>query len=431
MTESAFARRTLIKASVAMGGAALLAACTSKSPEADPTGPATLSFNSNHSTTEEALFRTAVDKYVASNPNVKIQYLNIADLASYQTKMKTLAAANNLPDVFYTRTAEVPSQGKQDWNLDLTTYAGKHADVKDLWAAQVKQMTYEGKLLGLPYDFSNQGIYYNKTMFKAEGISLSTSDDLTWKELFDVAAAFKKVEGGKQTRWGISNRFDEWLWVGIFDAFGGGMLDADGTKCTAARPENVEALQSFLNLYDTGVAPITASLPTGVDPFAAGLVAMQMNGSWSGQSRRDSIGKSFEWDVIKLPKGPTGKRSISANGGSWGVSASTKYPDAAQAFCTFMAAPEQQMTFIAKPMRGIPGRPSIAEEWKKIVADSGLPPANNAIFPAEMNEALDFAYPSYWQQVVTSWTNRVKSLTKPADVAAALKGVEDDVNRAI
>lgn len=430
MTGSAFSRRKLLKAGVAMGSVAFLAACTPAGKGATSGGAASLRFMTNHSTTEEAVFKAAVDTFKASNPKIAVEYLNIADLASYQTKIKTLAIADQLPDVFYTRTAEVPSQGKLEWNLDLTEYAKKNADVDDLWPAQVKQMTYKKQLLGLPYDFSNQAIYVNKTMFESEGIPFPEGDDVTWEELFDVAAAFKKMEGSQQVRWGISNRFDEWLWLGIFDSFGGGLLNKDQTKCTAALPENVDALRLFLNLYKSGTSPITAALPTGVDPFAAGLVAMQMNGSWAGQSRRDTIGDAFEWDVIKLPKGPSGKRSITANGGSWGVSSTTEFPDAAQQFCTFLAAPAQQSTFIAKPMRGIPGRPSVAAEWEKIVASANVPPASNKIFAEQMEEALDITYPVFWQEVVTSWTNRARSLTNPDDVKAALQGVQDDVNRA-
>ncbi|MGC4153010.1 MAG: sugar ABC transporter substrate-binding protein [Propionicimonas sp.] len=433
-------RRSLIKASVAIGGAAALAACTNTGTA--PTGgtggggPARLRFMTNHSTAEEALFRQAIEGFKSVSPDVTIDYLNIGDLASYQTKMKTLAAANDLPDVFYTRTAEVPSQAKLGWNLDLTEYANANADVNDIWPAQVGQMSYEGKLYGLPYDFSNQGIYYNKTMFEAEGIPLPT-DELTWEELFAIAAAFKKLEGGSQTRWGIALRWDDWLWRGIFKAFGGGLLTEDQTASTANSAENIEAMRLFMKQIDDGVAPLLSALPTGVDPFAAGLVALQVNGSWATQSRRDNIGDAFEWDVVKLPKGPAGTRSISPNGGSWGVAAATAAPDAAQAFCAYLAAPEQQMMFIAEPMRGLPGRPSVAAKWEEIVKSAKVPPANIGVFPAQMqDDAIADTYPTFWQDVIASWTSRVGSstgtvLTGSADVEAALQGLHDDIARAI
>lgn len=434
-------RRSLIKASAAVGGAALLAACTNTGVDPSPGstaggGAARLRFMTNHSTAEEALFRKAIDSYKAVAPDVTIDYLNIGDLASYQTKMKTLAAANDLPDVFYTRTAEVPSQAKLGWNLDLTSYANTNADVSDIWPAQVAQMTYDGKLYGLPYDFSNQGIFYNKTMFEAEGVALPT-DELTWEQLFEIAAAFKKTEGGSQSRWGIALRWDDWLWRGIFKAFGGGLLNDDQTASTANRTENIDAMRLFMKQIDDGVAPLLSALPTGVDPFAAGLVALQVNGSWSTQSRRDNIGDAFEWDVVKLPKGSAGIRAISPNGGSWGVSAGTSSPDAAQAFCTYLAAPDQQLLFIAEPMRGIPGRPSVAAKWEEIIKNANVPPSNIGIFPAQMqDDAIPDIYPTFWQDVIASWTTRVGSstgtvLTGSADVEAALQGLHDDIARAI
>jgi multiple sugar transport system substrate-binding protein len=434
MSQEAFSRRTLIAGGMAVGVGALLAACTPQSTAGGGGGGTAktgrIRFMSNHSAQEAALFQKAADDYMAAHPKVTIDYLNIADLTSYQTKMKTLATTDQLPDVFYTRTAEIASQGKEEWNLDLTKYAKAHADVEDLWKAQRVQMTYKGKLLGLPYDFSDWGIYYNKTMFQQAGVPLPTSDDLTWSDLFEIARKFRRGSGSQQTQWGLALRFDEWLWWGILDAFGGALLSKDQKRCTASKPANVKALQAFLELYADGTAPLTSATTTSVDPFVAGKCAMQIYGSWAGQSRRDGIGTAFEWDVVKLPKGPAGRRSIVPNGGSWGVSAATKSPSLAQDFCTFLAAPAQQRSFIVEPLRGIAGRPSLIPEEQKLAAK--VAPANFSIFADELkDDALNVSYPDYWDSLIASWTTRVKTLTDPKDAEAALQGVENDVNQAI
>ncbi|HVX42261.1 MAG TPA: ABC transporter substrate-binding protein [Mycobacteriales bacterium] len=387
----------------------------------------------NHTADDEALFRAGIKRFQARHPGIRVELLNIANGTEYYTKLRTMSVANDLPDVWYVRTADIAFNVANKWQYPLDDYVRKHSaevDKADFWPAEVTQMTYQGKLYTLPYDFSNYGIYYNKTMFEKEGIPAPTGD-WTWKEFFELAGHFVQHKNGKATRWGVSVILSDWFHLGLVQAFGGRLLSEDLRTCTASLPENAEALGLFAEQFANGVAPAAGATPAGVDPFAAGLIAMDINGSWATQIRRLGIGDHFDWDVVELPKGPTGKRAVSTQGGAWGISNDAADKDEAWAFLEFLASEEQDNAFIAKPMRGIPGRQSSAKVFQQTVAASKQPPRNVDAFNRQMqHDTVDIVYPPYWAEFETIWNNRVQALTTGAKPKDVLRQLEDDVNAA-
>jgi ABC-type glycerol-3-phosphate transport system substrate-binding protein len=156
---------------------------------------------------------------------------------------------------------------------------------------------------------------------------------------------------------------------------------------------------------------------------------MKSEGSWATNSTRDAVGDRFKWDVVKIPKGSTGKRFITPAGGAWGIAATSKFPDQAWTFMKFLASTESINIMVAEPVRSVPGRQSSASAWEKAVASGGLPPQNAKIFPTMLQEdAISVSYPAFWKEFDQIWTQRAGGIFTGTPVEEALATMEAEVN---
>ena len=431
-------RRRFLAGTAGILAGSLVAACGSR-PGLAPTptgrarelGPATIRFVTNHTAEEAKDFQHVISEFNKRYPQIRVNYLNMAGGQEFYTAIKTQAVAHNLPDVWYTRTFDIPSNAAKGWQIPLDSYVQQDAaevNTNDFWPAEVAQMTYEGKLYALPYDFSNWAIYYNKTMFEQEGVKPPT-DEWTWQDLFAVAEHFVRRKGNRQERWGLNAGFWDWFFMGVLVANGGKVFSDDLRRCELNSEQNVETFRMFWRQMQKGVIPLPGATPQGVDPFAGGLVAMNVNGSWATQSTRDAVGDRFEWDVVKLPKGSTGKRGVSAAGGAWGIAENSKYKEQAWEFVKFLASKDSINYLISRITRSIPGRQSCAQEWERVVRSSHQPPAHIEVFVSQMKEdAINWTYPPYWAEFQTIWANRTQAITNGQDPAKVLPQLEAEVN---
>ena len=209
MKKTHLSRRDFLRGTAVAGASALFVACTpaatptEKAGETQPTPvppqanePVTLRFVTNHGEADMPLFTQVIDNFKAKEPNITIDHLDIADGNAFYDLINTQGASKQLPDVWYTRTFDVPVYASKGWTIGLSDYVDADAaevNVADFWPAEVDQMTFKGKLYALPYDFSNIGIYYNKDMFTAAGEAMPPSS-WKWDDLAALSTKFVKKD---------------------------------------------------------------------------------------------------------------------------------------------------------------------------------------------------------------------------------------------
>jgi multiple sugar transport system substrate-binding protein len=434
-------RRRFLQGSAAFLGAAALAACGAGEAPTLPTStpgrgsrkltPATLQFITNHSAAEVKDFQEVVRNFNKKYPDIKIKLQNIADTEQFYTKINTLGVGKNLPDAWYTRTFDVASNAVKGWQEPLGAYIDRDAEevnVDDIWPALVSQMTYQGELYALPYNISNFVVYYSKKIFEEEGIE-PPSPDWTWQQAAELASRFVVREGGRQKRWGINFVTYDWAMRGTLAANGGKVFSDDFRECVVNSPENVETFEFFYRLQQEGTAPKAGATPQGIDPFPAGLLAMDANGSWVVTGYRDAIGKRFDWDLVHLPKGTTGDRGISTAGGAWGISAYSRYKDQAWEFLKHLASEESINLMVSRRLLSIPGRKSCMDVYNETARSSELPPQSIEVIEEEMNNALESSYPPYQAEFGTIWSNHVQGIFAGQPVEQQLAKIESDTNK--
>jgi multiple sugar transport system substrate-binding protein len=446
MTESRLvSRRQFLRGAAMVSVGAALAACA---PAAGPAPAApgaadapsaaavNLRFITNHGEADQPLFKQVLENFAEREPGITIEHLDIAGQDFYNS-INTQGAGGQLPDVWYTRTFDVPVYASKNWTISLQPYVDRDADevdVDDFWPAEVAQMKWREELYALPYDFSNVGIYYNKDMFDAAGVAYPTDDNWTWDDLMQTARQFIEKDGDEFTAWGLNMYLWNWVFHGILFGWGGQIWSEDFKTFLADSPENRDCFEWFVAARQQGLYPEAGAAPQGVDPFAAGLVPMAFQGSWATVALRANIGDRFDFDCVAMPKSPSGEPCINAAGGAWGIAANSLNPEEAWTFTKYLTSTEGTNILISEPLRSIPGRKSSVPLWNETAAQGGLPPANVGVFAAQMEGAHGAPYPPYWQDYGQAWNNIVVPLLDGSvdeSVDEMLAAFGDEVERII
>ncbi|MDO7882702.1 ABC transporter substrate-binding protein [Salinibacterium soli] len=424
-------RRGFLAGGLAAAGMGLLAACT---PGGSQSKSTEIPVMMNYSAAFEKEFLRVTQGYERATGNT-VDLLNIAAADQYATKLKTLALAKQLPALYYVASFDLGTHIKNGWVQDLTPYIERNEDVvqsADFFPAVVSQTSRDGKMYGLSDGLSSYGMYVNKTMFDELGIPLPDDDNWTWDDYFDLTEAFKLTDGGRQTRWGGLANHGSWAFRGIFSANGGQVFSDDLSECIIANDENIATVEQLRAAAKRGSVPDPGGLPSGVDPFASGILAMVMDGSWYVQGARDSIGDKFEWDVLKLPKGSTGRRDVAVATGTYVMSRDTENTETAFDFLSYYTSATIQDSIPFLQLGTVQPRVQQEKDYQERSKLEDLPPANRLnVFPWQIqNDAGDLPYPDYWTAFETVWFNRLISLfTGPDSAKTVLEQIQEETNR--
>src|SRR5690348_12674454 len=202
---------------------------TAAAPE---TGSVTLTVSGWSSTpAEDALVQQNLKNFEAAHPNIHINWSPIP--GDYPTKMRANVASGTVPDVFYLQPAmssEYISSGKL---LNLSPYMARDGvKASDYYPALINPFTCtSGQVFGLPKDWNSLGVFYNKQMFQAAGLSAPTAS-WTWDDFKTDAQKLTKNPGSPNSVYGVVLSADASRWGAFLLANGGTVLNKDGTQAT-------------------------------------------------------------------------------------------------------------------------------------------------------------------------------------------------------
>jgi multiple sugar transport system substrate-binding protein len=121
------------------------------------------------------LQKAACQQYMDAHPDIVIDHQTVP-YDEYMTKLNTLVAAGQCPDIYY-----VSDMQAINWGIN-----GVAADLRPLYEAQGIKMedkfvpsalyASEGKVYGLAYGVVDMVMYYNKSLFDKVGIAYPSSD---------------------------------------------------------------------------------------------------------------------------------------------------------------------------------------------------------------------------------------------------------------
>ena len=247
------------------------------------------------------------------------------------TKVRNSARANDLPAL-----GRMPAIDPVwlDSTVDLKSIADAYGVNTDLSAVRD-----DGSVVSLPTDLTAVGLYINKTLFDAAGVSYpTTADDVwTWDE---YVAAVKDVQSKTAAQYGMVMDRSTHRLNAFFFEFGSEGFNPDADGQYTADENTKEALEYFKDLNDDTFMPRSVWL-SDADPnslFKSGAVVSYLSGSWQLADFEKNI-TAFDWESVRLPA----QEQRSSNFGSAAnmvVFDGTGQEEVAVAFLDWLYSPE-------------------------------------------------------------------------------------------
>ncbi len=294
--DNRFDRRTLGK--VAAGATALLGGVAAVGPVATAAAQddVTITFMHWGSQQEQEVIATFLAKFEEANPGIKVDQQHVVDEAdSYNTRLNTLVAAGQVPDVFYANESVAFALAEQGVILNMTPYADQFAD------RLPGSMYYfaPGQTFGGMSAVETTLIFANRELFEEAEVALppTTAETAwTWDQMVETAKLLTKDREGRNAtdpefdgenvqQYGV-NFAQGWIvWYALIRSAGGDFTDPTGMTYTLNSPEAADVFQKLQDLiYVHKVAPTPTAaegLPATAQQLQTRRVAMTLDGQWN------------------------------------------------------------------------------------------------------------------------------------------------------
>ncbi|HEY0827490.1 MAG TPA: sugar ABC transporter substrate-binding protein [Bacilli bacterium] len=286
-----------------------------------------LAFWDFHSDAELKFFEDLVKEYNATHENVEITISTSAQNDYTTTKLPTAFATGSGPDLFFISPGDFVKFAKSGTMLDLAPYF-EEGVIEDFLPAAIDAVTYEGKIMAMPFELEILGLYYNKEMLANANVEVPK----TWDEL---RAAAKKLTTDKVAGLVIppdKGPYFNFIWYPFLWQLGGSVLNEEGTKSTFNSPEAAQALEAWGAFFKDGSAPAKLQLgPWDIANLGNKTAAMQIIGTWAINTVESQFG-DVPIGLAPLPIPAGGKAATDAGGWKLAANAHGNHVDEAAKF---------------------------------------------------------------------------------------------------
>lgn len=287
-------------------------------------------------------------KFEAENPDTKIR-IEVTVSDGLQNRILVALQSGSPPELIDAQSGWNIPYANTGKLLALDEFVEKEGiDRDDFHPVALKTATSDGKLYGIPYRIESHALIYSKNAYREAGLDPEDPPE-TWPELIDYAKKLTRTTEAGQQQYGfaitgggeIGNtvfRSLPFLWMN-----GGGILSEDLSEVIVNRPESVEAVKFYTDMFtEHGVSPPSTLQNDGTANrrlFIAGAVAQYQSGQFDlGSIRQEN--PEIEVGVGPLPH-PEGKQTAALAGGwNWIVPAEAANTEGALEFVAFLSEPD-------------------------------------------------------------------------------------------
>lgn len=291
-----------------------------------------------------------VKQYTDTHKNVKI---NLQSYDSYSTLATNLAAAfraNKPPAIAQTDDSDATwYQGEGNLTSLKAYISGKNglsqSDLSDFYASLLKEGQINGEQYTLPFNKSDEVLYYNATLLKENNLQPPTT-------LTDLVADIKILTKADGSQWGLSLTPSVDEWATIFKDLGGKNFIAPGSQHVlfdqgSDAPYAQQALELFAPQVKTGAVHVTSGYNWQND-FTSQKAAFALGTSVSYPLLKAQGGSNFDFNDVAFPGGPAGQFTVLYGGSNLallsGVSSDTR--NAAWDFMKFLVSTTSNISFV-------------------------------------------------------------------------------------
>ncbi len=312
-------------AACAIGCAALaLTACSSSSsssssPSSTSSSSAaktvTLQFWSAYNTTDaeaSTMANVVIPQFERENPGIKVDSV-VYPYADLLQKFLAAAAAGDPPNIMRSDIIWVPQLASQGVLLPLGSLPWYSPIAASALPGPLSTTKWQGQAYALPLDTNTQALFWNKTDFKAAGLS---GPPTTLAQLYSDAAKLT-IKSKQQFGLGVDGT-DIWNVAPYIWSNGGGFTNASYTSATGVMSDSgtmaeVSTLDNLLKAGDIGSDFRGGSgAVSGETGFPKGEYAMYLDGPWAVPTYT-ALQPPPDYGIAPVPSGAAG--SISTVGG--------------------------------------------------------------------------------------------------------------------
>lgn len=302
------------------------------------------------SQTNHPLWQQIAENYNASHPGVTVT-VEFLENEAYKAKLPTLLQSEDKPDIIYSWGGGVMrAQDEAGYLMDLSDARAEFE--KNIFPAALDAYSIDGRLVGIPYDFSQVALFYNKALMEKAGVDPQSME--TWDGFL---AAVKKLKEAGITPI-IMGAGEKWpmhfYWSYLVMRLGGADVlkkaeaGEDGGFTNPVFVEAGERLKELADLEPFQEGWLGTLFPASGGMFGDGKGAIDLMGNWllGTQKENSADGEGLPLDQIgfvNFPTLPDGKGKASDTlGGIGGFLITEGAPPEAVDFMKFFTTPEQQ-----------------------------------------------------------------------------------------
>ncbi|MBH5319693.1 extracellular solute-binding protein [Paenibacillus sp. GSMTC-2017] len=377
--------------------------------------------------------RSLIDEYEKANPNIELDAQAIP-VDGYRQRLSTVAAANEMPDVFFVYAGS-HSQEFFDAGLlqPITSLADKNPDWKNnFMEGAFDRFTFEpNQIYSAPIGLSATSfLYYNKDLFEQNGVKVPT----TWAEMMTAVKTFNEkgitpIALGNKAPWVAQST----ILGSLADRVTGTDWFLKAAKGEASFKDQVfvDALSKFKELNDNKAFQEGANSIDNTQAeqyFVQGKAAMMVSGAWTltnlAASATPEQVAPIEVTTIPAIEGGAGEAGTISGGPGAGFALSKK---------TEGATKDAALDLIYA-ISGPDGQKKIAESnsmvmYKMDLTNSKVSPLYLKAFNVVMNAKITPVYDAYLSaeggETINNGLQELMMGGKPEEVAKKLQEAQE------
>jgi multiple sugar transport system substrate-binding protein len=370
--------------------------------------------------------RELVPEFERLHPHIRVEVQQIPWTAAHE-KLLTAFVGRVTPDAAQLGNTWIPELAALGALAPLDArLAGSAMPRDDYFAGIWDGNVVEGTTWGVPWYVDTRLLFYRTDLVAKTGLPWPPRSWAAWRQVMGRI----RQQGGAD-RYAILLPIDEWNQPVVFGLQNGAtLLDPAGTRGRFRDPRFRRAMDFYLELYKSGMAPPLdrSGLVNLYQQFAEGWFAMVITGPWNlGEfARRIPADQQDLWATAALPPPDAGMPypgASLAGGSSVVLFRRAAHADAAWQWLEFLSQPAQQARFYG--LTGdLPARRS-AWETTDLAAD---PKARS--FLVQLGNALPVPKVPEWERIATRVADRAEQGARggrPLD--EVLAGLDADADR--
>jgi multiple sugar transport system substrate-binding protein len=312
--------------------------------------------------TEMKKYQALIEEFEKKNPTIGVKYEVITQM--FHENILASFGAGVAPDVFYVDSSWSPIFIEKGALYPISDLADK-SFIDQFYPFLLEPFKKDGKLYGLPKDWSMLALFYNKKLFAQAGL---TKPPETWEELEQYA----KIIAEKTGKPGLAiylGGFNRYVPVAISNGAPKPWFEKPADASWFDNPVVKETLTWYINLYRIGkiemenqgktpyvVQPGDVGAGWLGDAFGQQEVAMVISGNWMIPFLADQFPDfkyGEDWDIAPVPAGKKGRATM-AYTVILGINAKSEHPQETWKFVEYVLGPEGQKELVVKGGHALP-----------------------------------------------------------------------------